>query len=86
MQNHQKPVKKWQNLAKSMSRSAPEPLLSIIILVISLLNCSAMAGVVGGGGLDDLAIRYGYQRFNIQVMIVNSSPADCASATRAGDW
>lgn len=28
-----------------------------------------MAGVIGGGGLGDLAIRYGYQRFNNQVMV-----------------
>jgi len=38
--------------------------------VISLLNYSAMAGDGGGGGLGDLAIRYGYQRFDTRVMIV----------------
>jgi D-methionine transport system permease protein len=31
---------------------------------------SAMSGVIGGGGLGDLAVRYGYQRFNTPVMIV----------------
>ncbi|GAB7207039.1 hypothetical protein OS21_35350 [Dickeya oryzae] len=33
-----------------------------------LIGFSSMAGVIGGGGLGDLAIRYGYQRFNQQVM------------------
>jgi D-methionine transport system permease protein len=51
----------------------PEALPSIInaitITVISLIGYSAMAGVVGGGGLGDLAIRYGYQRFNTEVML-----------------
>lgn len=52
----------------------PEALPSIIngitVTLISLVAYSAMAGAVGGGGLGDLAIRYGYQRFDIQVMIV----------------
>ncbi|CAN5210052.1 ABC transporter permease [soil metagenome] len=51
----------------------PEALPSIIngmtITLISLIGYSAMAGAVGGGGLGDLAIRYGYQRFNTPVMI-----------------
>jgi len=38
--------------------------------VIALIGYSAMAGVVGGGGLGDLAIRYGYQRFETDFMIV----------------
>jgi D-methionine transport system permease protein len=33
-----------------------------------MINFSAMAGAVGGGGLGDLAIRYGYQRFRIDVL------------------
>lgn len=33
-----------------------------------LIGFSSMAGVIGGGGLGDLAIRYGYQRFNNEVM------------------
>ncbi len=52
----------------------PEALPGIIngitITVISLIGYSAMAGVVGGGGLGDLAIRYGYQRFNTEVMLM----------------
>ena len=50
----------------------PEALPGIIagltISVISLIGYSAMAGAVGGGGLGDLGIRYGYQRFNPEVM------------------
>jgi D-methionine transport system permease protein len=52
----------------------PEALSSIIqsitITAIALVNYSAMAGTVGGGGLGDLAIRYGYQRFDMTVMLV----------------
>ncbi|MES2204355.1 MAG: methionine ABC transporter permease [Pseudomonadota bacterium] len=41
----------------------------ISITIITLIGYSAMAGAVGGGGLGDLAIRYGYQRFDTDVMI-----------------
>ncbi|WP_041794907.1 methionine ABC transporter permease [Pararhodospirillum photometricum] len=51
----------------------PEALPGIIagltITVVSLIGYSAMAGAVGGGGLGDLGIRYGYQRFQPEVMI-----------------
>lgn len=51
----------------------PESLHSIVLgitlAVISLIGYSAMAGALGGGGLGDLAIRYGYQRFQMDVMI-----------------
>ncbi|HLZ65616.1 MAG TPA: methionine ABC transporter permease [Aliidongia sp.] len=40
----------------------------LTLTVISLIGYSAMAGAVGGGGLGDLGIRYGYQRFNPTVM------------------
>lgn len=61
----------WQIILKVLIPEAlPAIVLGITILVISLLNYSAMAGVVGGGGLGDLAIRYGYQRFDTRVMIV----------------
>jgi len=46
----------------------PEALPSLIdgltLTIINLIGYSAMAGVIGGGGLGDLAIRYGYQRFD----------------------
>jgi D-methionine transport system permease protein len=51
----------------------PEALPGIInaitMTTISLIGYSAMAGAVGGGGLGDFAIRYGYQRFEANVMI-----------------
>lgn len=51
----------------------PEALPSIIenmtVVVVTLIGSSAMAGTIGGGGLGDLAIRYGYQRFQADVMI-----------------
>lgn len=43
--------------------------LGITLAVISLIGFSAMAGALGGGGLGDLAIRYGYQRFRLDIMI-----------------
>jgi D-methionine transport system permease protein len=52
----------------------PEALPSIIngitLTVINLIGYSAMAGAIGGGGLGDLAIRYGYQRFDINMMLM----------------
>jgi D-methionine transport system permease protein len=51
----------------------PEALPGIIngltVTVVALVSYSAMAGAVGGGGLGDLGIRYGYQRFDISMMI-----------------
>lgn len=52
----------------------PEGLPAIIagltLTLINLIGYSAMAGAVGGGGLGDIAIRYGYQRFNPDVMMI----------------
>ena len=39
------------------------------LTIVTLIGYSAMAGAIGGGGLGDLAIRYGYQRFEMSVMI-----------------
>jgi D-methionine transport system permease protein len=47
----------------------PSIVLGLTLTVISLIGYSAMAGAIGGGGLGDLAIRYGYQRFRADVMI-----------------
>ncbi len=44
-------------------------ILGVTITAVSLVGYSAMAGAVGGGGLGDLAIRYGYQRFQPEVML-----------------
>ena len=43
---------------------------AITVTAITLVSYTAMAGVVGAGGLGDLAIRFGYQRFQTDVMIV----------------
>lgn len=52
----------------------PEALPGIIngltLTIVSLIGYSAMAGAVGGGGLGDLAIRYGYQRFDLSMMLM----------------
>jgi D-methionine transport system permease protein len=52
----------------------PEALPGIIggftITIVSMIGASAMAGAVGAGGLGDMAIRYGYQRFDTTVMAV----------------
>lgn len=42
---------------------------NVTVLVVNLISYSAMAGAIGGGGLGDIAIRYGYQRFQGDVMI-----------------
>ncbi|MCE9666069.1 ABC transporter permease [Halomonas sp. DQ26W] len=42
----------------------------LTITVVTLVSYSAMAGAVGGGGLGDLGIRYGYNRFNPTVMLI----------------
>lgn len=61
----------WQIIRKVLIPEAlPSLVLGLTIMVISLIGYSAMAGVVGGGGLGDLAIRYGYQRFDTKVMII----------------
>lgn len=51
-----------------LPEAKPGIVAGLTISVISLIGYSAMAGAVGGGGLGDLGIRYGYQRFNPEVM------------------
>ncbi|MEI2583015.1 methionine ABC transporter permease [Scytonema sp. PRP1] len=59
----------WQIVLKVLIPEAlPSLVLGVTILIVSLLNSSAMAGAVGGGGLGNLAIQYGYQRFDVGVM------------------
>jgi D-methionine transport system permease protein len=43
---------------------------AITVTAITLMSYAAMSGVIGGGGLGDLAIRYGYQRFQVEIMLV----------------
>ena len=61
----------WQTVRKVLiPESLPGLILGVALTLISLVGYSAMAGAVGGGGLGDLAIRYGYQRYETEVMIV----------------
>ncbi|WP_399552223.1 methionine ABC transporter permease [uncultured Clostridium sp.] len=48
----------------------PSLIRGITVNLVSLIGYSAMAGIVGGGGIGDLAIRYGYYRYETGVMIV----------------
>lgn len=60
----------WQIVTKVLIPEAiPGIIAGLTILLISLVGYSAMAGAVGGGGLGDLGIRYGYQRFLPEVML-----------------
>jgi D-methionine transport system permease protein len=51
-----------------LPEALPGILLGLTLTVVSLLGNSAMVGAVGGGGLGDLGIRFGYQRFMPEVM------------------
>lgn len=61
----------WQIVFKFI---IPEALSSLIlaftIATVGLIGASAMAGAIGGGGLGDLAITYGYQRFDTTTMLI----------------
>lgn len=60
-----------QIIFKVMIKEAiPSIISGLTLTVISIIGYSAMAGAIGGGGLGDVAIRYGYQRFQTDVMIV----------------
>ena len=61
----------WQMIRYILLPEArPALIQAVTITAITLVNYSAMAGTVGGGGLGDLAIRYGYQRFNVSMMLI----------------
>ncbi|MBU3847254.1 MAG: ABC transporter permease [Candidatus Acinetobacter avistercoris] len=51
----------------------PEALPGIVagftVTIVTMINSSAIAGAIGAGGLGDIAYRYGYQRFDIQIML-----------------
>ncbi|QPF75954.1 ABC transporter permease [Roseateles sp. DAIF2] len=57
----------WQAL---LPEARPAILSAITVTAITLVGYTAMSGVIGGGGLGDLAIRFGYQRFQTEVMVV----------------
>ena len=52
-----------------LPESMPSIVAQLTTVIIALVGESAMAGAIGGGGLGDLAIRYGYQRFRPDVML-----------------
>jgi D-methionine transport system permease protein len=59
----------WQVISKVLLPEAkPALLLGVAITAINLVGYSAMAGIVGGGGLGTLAYFYGYQRYQVVVM------------------
>lgn len=51
-----------------ISEAAPSIVNGITMTLINLVGLSAMAGMLGGGGLGDIAIRYGYQRFQFDML------------------
>lgn len=53
-----------------LPEALPGVLGGITVTAIAMIDTSAMAGAVGGGGLGDMAIRYGYERYETQVMVV----------------
>lgn len=53
-----------------LPEALPGLVAGLTVTVVALIGYSAMAGAIGGGGLGDLAIRYGYQRFDTAVMVV----------------
>ncbi len=55
-----------------VKESIPRMLNGVVLLIISLVGYSAMAGTVGGGGVGDIAIRYGYQQYKTDYLIVCS--------------
>ncbi len=53
-----------------LAEARPSILMALTMTIVSLIGYSAMVGAVGGGGLGDLGIRYGYQRFNPEMMVI----------------
>ncbi|MBV4397859.1 ABC transporter permease [Advenella alkanexedens] len=53
-----------------LPEALPGLISAMVITLVSLIGYSAMAGAIGGGGLGDLGIRYGYQRFLPEVMLI----------------
>lgn len=53
-----------------LPEATPGILAGVTVTAVALVSYTAMAGVVGAGGLGDLAVRFGYQRFQTDVMVV----------------
>lgn len=79
----------WQIVLKVLLPEAlPGIVAGVTITLVSLTGYSAMAGAIGGGGLGDLGIRYGYQRFLPEVMavVVLVLILFVQALQSAGDW
>jgi len=62
---------KWAVILRILFPEAlPSLVRNITVTAVSIIGFSAMAGTVGGGGIGDLAIRYGYQRYQTDVMLI----------------
>lgn len=62
---------KWDIVRRVLLReSRPGLLAAITVTAVTLVSYTAMMGTIGAGGLGDLAIRYGYMRFQTDIMIV----------------
>nr|WP_087435936.1 methionine ABC transporter permease [Paenibacillus apiarius] len=62
----------WQIVRKVLLPEAmPGLIAGTTITAVTLVTYTAMSGLIGGGGLGDLAIRYGYHRYEFEVMIVS---------------
>ncbi|WP_017031164.1 ABC transporter permease subunit, partial [Vibrio breoganii] len=53
-----------------LPEALPTIINSVTITLVTLVSYSAMAGTVGGGGLGDVAIRYGFHRYDVVIMAV----------------
>lgn len=61
----------WQIISKVLIPEAlPSLILGMTLTLVNLVGLSAMAGLVGGGGLGQVAIQYGYNRFNTPIMVI----------------
>lgn len=68
---HAMGASEWQIVWRVLVLEARAGLvLALTVLAVSFLSYSAIAGVVGGGGIGDLAIRYGYYRFETDIMLL----------------
>lgn len=64
----------WQIIWRVLLPEARAGLIAgVTITTVTLISYSAMSGVIGGGGLGDLAVRYGYQRFQTDVMLITTA-------------
>ncbi len=63
-------AKTHQIIFKVMLKEAlPSIVLGVTLTIINIIGYSAMAGTIGGGGLGDVAVKYGYYRFKTDIMI-----------------